>query len=424
MTDLHFGGHQATFNRDYCQKGGRMSINVTHRGQVARQIGRAALLFIAHAIGTANITLVIVLSPAIEASLALGNAGFGFIISAYYAAMLVLALPVGWLADRYGLKIVLVIAHSLLAIGLWVLTFASGLMLATLALALCGCGYAFINPATARAVLMWFPARERATVMGVKQTGVPAGGVIAAFIAATVDADWRKVVLVMAVVTAVVGVGYLGLRVAQTPRFSPVRFLDMRRLFVLPHLAYFNAGSWVYCAGQTAFFAYIVLFIHHTMEATITLITLCLVITHLASAAGRVLWGLVSDRLIPNSRIGCLLVIGVSAAFGIALLMSAAELGSVGIVTATALIGFTLGGYAGLTQTAAVEAVDPDWAGAAIGYNMLFTSFGAMVGPVVFGFAVEWIGYAATWSILAWLLLVGVLLFWMSKTIAPVDQIQ
>ena len=399
-----------------------MSIKVTHKSPYTRQIRRAALLFVAHATGTANITLVIALSPSIEGSLALGNAGFGFIISAYYGAMLVLALPVGWLVDRFGLKVVLVIAHSLLAIGLWVLTLASGLMLATVALVLCGCGYAFINPATARAVLIWFPARERATAMGIKQTGVPAGGVIAAFIAATVDADWRTVVLMMAVVTAVVGVGYLGLRVVQTPRLSAVRFRDMRRLLCLPSLAYFNAGSWIYCAGQTAFFSYIVLFIHHTMEATITLITLCLVVTHLASAAGRILWGLVSDRLIQNSRISCLLVIGVSAAIGIALLMSAGALGSVGIVTAAALIGFTLGGYAGLTQTAAVEAVDPDRAGAAIGYNMLFTSFGAMVGPVAFGFGVAWMGYAITWSVLAGLLLVGVILFWRSEAMTRIDK--
>ena len=181
---------------------------------VGRQIRRVALLFLAHAVGTANITLVIALSPSIEASLALGMAGFGFIISAYYGAMLLLALPVGWVADRFGLKVVLVVAHSLLAIGLWLLTFASGLMLAAVALALCGCGYAFINPATARAVLIWFPAQERATAMGIKQTGVPTGGVIAAFIAATVDADWRMVVLVMATLTAVVGVGYFGLRLA------------------------------------------------------------------------------------------------------------------------------------------------------------------------------------------------------------------
>ena len=52
------------------------------RSPVARQTRRVALLFVAHATGTANITLVIALSPSIEASLALGNAGFGFIISA------------------------------------------------------------------------------------------------------------------------------------------------------------------------------------------------------------------------------------------------------------------------------------------------------------------------------------------------------
>ena len=392
-----------------------MSIKAAYRALVGRQIRRVALLFLAHAVGTANITLVIALSPSIEASLALGMAGFGFIISAYYGAMLLLALPVGWVADRFGLKVVLVVAHALLAIGLWVLTFASGLMLAAVALALCGCGYAFINPATARAVLIWFPAQERATAMGIKQTGVPTGGVIAAFIAATVDADWRMVVLVMATLTAVVGVGYFGLRLAETREHSPVRFFEMRRLLCLPSLAYFNAGSWIYCAGQTAFFAYLVLFIHQTMDATVTLITLCLVVAHVASAVGRIVWGLVSDRLIQDSRITCLVVIGISGASGIGLLMSAVTFGAAGIATAAALVGFTLGGYAGLTQTAAVEAVEPEQAGASIGYNMLFTSFGAMVGPVVFGFGVERVGYSATWSILAWLLLVGVGLFWMSK---------
>src|SRR5437016_1411827 len=172
---------------------------VAERDPVAKSIGRVALLFVAHAVGTANITLVVALSPSIEESLGLGHAGFGLMISAYYGAMLVLALPAGWLVDRFGLRAILVIAHVLLASGLLLLARASGLPTGALGLMLCGGGYAFINPATARAVLMWFPRRARATAMGVKQTGVPAGGVVAALIAATGQADWRALATGMAV---------------------------------------------------------------------------------------------------------------------------------------------------------------------------------------------------------------------------------
>src|SRR5437870_12806594 len=100
---------------------------VAESDPVARTIGRLALLFVAHAVGTANITLVIALSPSIEESLGLGHAGFGLMISAYYGAMLVLALPAGWLVDRFGLRAMLLVADVVLAGGLLVLARARGL---------------------------------------------------------------------------------------------------------------------------------------------------------------------------------------------------------------------------------------------------------------------------------------------------------
>jgi hypothetical protein len=56
---------------------------VAERDPIAGSIGRLALLFVAHAVGTANITLVVALSPSLEESLSLGHAGFGLMILAY-----------------------------------------------------------------------------------------------------------------------------------------------------------------------------------------------------------------------------------------------------------------------------------------------------------------------------------------------------
>ena len=393
------------------------------RGAVAESdpgagtIGRIAPLFVAHVVGAANVTLVVALSPSIEESLGLGHAGFGLMISAYYGAMLMLALPAGWLVDRFGLRTMLVISHVLLASGLLVLASARGLPTGALGLFICGGGYALINPATARAVLMWFPRSTRATAMGVKQTGVPVGGVIAALIAATGQADWRALTTGMAVVTIIAGAGYLALRVAPQPASLAVRFSDMRALLRLPRLALFNVAACLYAAGQAAFFAYLVLFARDVMAAPLALASLCLAIAHAASATGRICWGVISDRLVRNGRIVCLIAIGLLATIGVLLFLGLPAFGTTALVVTAALVGFTLGGYAGLIQAAVVESVEPQQVGAAMGYSMLLLSFGTMLGPAAFGIGVEWIGYAAAWTAMAALLILGAALFMASTRV-------
>ncbi len=99
-----------------------MADSVVVRGR----IWRLALLFVAHALGTATITLVVALAPSIEEALGVGHAGFGVIVSSYYGAVLVLALPAGWLVDRFGVQAMLFAANALLALGMWLFATAAG----------------------------------------------------------------------------------------------------------------------------------------------------------------------------------------------------------------------------------------------------------------------------------------------------------
>jgi MFS family permease len=70
-------------------------------------------------------------------------------------------------------------------------------------------------------------------------------------------------------------------------------------------------------------------------------------------------------------------------------------------------LGLTLAGWAGLSQAAAVEAVEPHLGGAAIGYHMVLVPLGAMVGPPVFGRLVDARGYTPGWLAAAAVLLAG-----------------
>ena len=392
---------QAFENR--CQSSGANADAVLHPGS----IWRLAVLFVAHALGTATITLVVALAPSIEQALGVGHAGFGIIVSSYYGAVLVLALPAGWLVDRFGVQAMLFAANALLALGMWLFAEADALPGAAVGLMLCGAGYALINPASARGVLMWFPMRRRATAMSVKQTGVPAGGIVMAMLAASSGADFRGLAFLVALVTVVAGLAYVPLHAGPASASTPARWSGLRALLRLRRLALFNIGLCAFAAAQAAFFAYLVLYARDALSQPARVAGVCLAVAHATSAIGRIGWGVLSDRL-RNGRIVCLIAIGIAAAIGVVLLLTMPVHGDTSLLTlVAALLGLTLGGFAGLNQTAAAEAVDPNQAGASIGYNMLLISLGTVLGPSLFGMGVEWIGYPAAWAAMAMLLLMG-----------------
>ncbi len=87
---------------------------------------------------------------------------------------------------------------------------------------------------------------------------------------------------------------------------------------------------------------------------------------------------------------------------------------AVGIALALAL-GLTIASFASLMQTLAVEAVAPRLAGSAMGYSLVGTALGGMVGPPLFGALVDLTGnFANGWLLTAGLVLVGTFLlgFW------------
>ncbi len=390
------------------------------------RLSRLALLFLAHAVGTANITVVLATAPAIEQSLGLNHAAFGLMVSAYYGALLACSVPAGFVVDRFGIRVALLFANASTGLGMWLFARSDSSAPAMIGLMLCGAGYSLINPATARGILAWFPARSRATAMGTKQTGVPAGGLAAALAAAAI-ADWRQLALMVSLLTLAAAVGCALLRLAEPAITMPARVGDIRAVLRLRGVIIFNFGACLYAAAQGAFLAYLVLYARDVLAVQPSMASLCLGIAHVASATGRIAWGLISDKIRRNGRLVGLVACGVIAAAGIVLLVLTPSLGGSALLPViAALLGLTLAGYAGLTQTAAAEAVEPRLVGAAIGYNMLLTNSGMMMGPVLFGTGVEIMGYGPSWVALAAIMLLGAGLFRMGfvPPRQPLDKTQ
>lgn len=378
---------------------------------------RLGVLTLAHALGTLSIASVLVLAPALQDAFALNQTRFGLMVSSYYASQFVLAIPVGFLIDRIGVRRGLLLSHLLGAAALALLSLAQGLAQACLALALMGVSYSVLNPATSKGVFDWMPMSRRGMGMGIKQTGVPAGALLAAGLLALAAGllDWRAAMQVGAGLIAVGALTVLPLPVPPPPNPAAAdsgrRSLlgDAKALLGNRRLHLIGLANGIYNIGQIGLWSYVTLFLREALQAGAPMASLGFGAMQLFSAFGRIGWGRASDRYLRGRRWPAAFAIGCLAAVGFVLLAMPLGLGSALVVIA--LLGFTIGGYPGLMQAMAVEAVDPGRAAAAIGYNMLLVPAGAMIAPVLVGAMIDLTGaFSAGWLLLAGLVLGGGLL--------------
>ncbi len=134
-------------------------------------------------------------SVAIKAELGLDDAQLGLVFSAYTLAYALFEVPSGWLADRYGARVML----TRIVVGWSVMTAATGWTWSFGSLCLVrfvfGMGEAGAFPSIARVYGRWLPARQRGRAFGL---AVMCGLVASAFTQPLVVAmlrvfSWRQV---------------------------------------------------------------------------------------------------------------------------------------------------------------------------------------------------------------------------------------
>ena len=170
-------------------------------------LAQLPILVAAHLVGTVNVVSVLAMAPVISNELSLTATQFGLFVTAYYMAQAIGSLPAGVMTDRIGIGRSLFIGHILMALSAVMLSYADGYHECLAALFFMGFGYSMNNPSTARGVFDWFPPDRRGAAMGIKQVGVPAGGIIAAGNGALVTlVHWQDIMLGIAAAIALNGI--------------------------------------------------------------------------------------------------------------------------------------------------------------------------------------------------------------------------
>lgn len=348
------------------------------------------------------------IAPLIRDDLRLSLTQAGSFLSAYYVGPILMSLPAGWLADRWGIRWTMVSGQLLIALGLVAAAFAPSYPTMVGFTILAGVGYGMLNPTSTKAVVAWFPQRQRATAVGLKQTGLPFGGVLGAALLPLLGLalGWR-----IAMICSAAGVVLLGLATLflyqdspDLPRPSSAgASAAIRAVLRSPDLWWVSLATLIFAGLQTVWMGYLVLYLHEVARLSVVSAAAYLAQAQTTGILGRVVFGLLSDRLFGGRRLIVLFLAGtVSMLCSVAMAATGPLTPPWVFAVLTLTFGFAGIGWNGVQHTLIAELAGPRAAGTAVGLGLAVSSLGVTLGPIIFGWAVERIGgYGAAWIGLA-----------------------
>jgi sugar phosphate permease len=338
------------------------------------------------------------IAPLIRDDLSLSVAEAGSFISAYYIGPSLMSLPAGWMADRWGVLPSMVVGQVLIAVGLVAVGGSHAFPLMAVCMVVAGAGYGILNPTTTKAGMAWFPPRQRATVVGLKQVGLPLGGAVGALVMPPLALafGWRTAVVLPAALVALLAfVTWLLYREPPAPLQggAPVAPLSLRMILGYRDLWLVASSTLVFAGMQTVWMGFLVLYLTEVLHLSLVDAGHYLVMAQVTGMAGRVIFGMLSDRLFGGRRRIVLVIAGIGSTV-CSLLMAGTGPGTGWWVLAPLALafGFFGIGWNGVQHTLMAELVGPRGAGTAVGLGLAISSLGVTICPPLFGLAVQHLG--------------------------------
>lgn len=305
----------------------------------------------------------------------------------------------GRIVDQRGPRPVLFAAAVLAALATLLIGTVHGLAELYPALFLLGFALGAAPIAGARAIFVRFQGSLRGTAMGIRQTGVPLGGAIAAAVlpqlASRVGPTATFPLLAPELLLTGVVFALLVRQMRQTAQQAAAAARDSLRPLILPGLVGF-----MLVAGQYDLLAFT---IDHLTVSGFPLWAAALGLTaaQLGGSVGRVGFGFISDRI--HSRPIAIAMSAVIGAVGVA--VTALLPASTPLVLVIALFFLTGAGAIGwnaLVLTWGAERVVPERAGTALGLIGASTFLGSATFPPIFGLIAIWLhSYSGAYMVLS-----------------------
>src|SRR4029453_19183861 len=213
-------------------------------------------------------------------------------IAAANAGSVFTLLAWGLLADRVGERAVLAVGLAGCGAGLLVAAFAPSFAVLVVALTLGGASGASVNAASGAAVMSWFGREERGFALGIRQTALPIGGLLAALLLPPIEAAGGLRAGLVALVAAFAGA--TGLREAP---HEEGELTDIGHPVRDPRMWQLSVGSALVLAAQVSILTFLILFLHGERGLSTAAAAAVFAVIQALGAAARIVTGRWSDRL-------------------------------------------------------------------------------------------------------------------------------
>jgi sugar phosphate permease len=362
------------------------------------------------------------LGPVLIRDLDLSRAQIGLLSSAIWGGMLLAMLPVGLLIDRHGERRLIVAGVTAMALlVLWATQLRAFVLLLILFL-LASIGAASSAPGGSKAIAAWFPNSRRGGAMGIRQTGVTTGGLAAAFLLPPVAVRFGwEAALGLGAGVALLTVLLFALFYRELseqddegadsyPPRVPVGSIVRDRGFLAT-----TGYAFVLMGVQGSAASYLALSLHEEVGLSIVAAGAFLAVFQVGGIAGRIGWGVVSDKI--GRRGPVMLLVGLVAMASCLAMASVGEGTVIPLVAALAfLLGLSAMGWNGLYLTLLSESVPMHAAATAMGASLTIAFVGMFLASPLFGLVADLTGsYGASWLGLAGWTVVGIALGFLAR---------
>lgn len=363
--------------------------------------------------------------------LSLSKAQIGLLPSALFLGQSISSIPTGFIVDRIGSRKLLLIISICTGFSFLFITMVSQFAVVLVLIVVGGLGYGAMHPVTNRGIIYWFSQKQRGTAMGIKQTGITAGAALASLLLlpASVAYGWRPVLFLACLLLLIVGfLSFKGYRdsleaAPMTKGSIGNQFKSLIQLFRTKELLLVSLSATGLNGSQMILTTYLVLFAHEHFKYSIVMSGMLLLISELSGSAGRIAWGIISDRVFNGKRTIILIIIAIITGF-CSIIMNVLPLETPFIMLAPiiSLFGFAISGFNGIWMNLASELVPKELAGISSGFSILFGSAGVVIMPPLFGYLIDRNGsYMYGWLFISGLMIVVlILLFILKKQDHPV----
>lgn len=321
----------------------------------------------------------------------------GLVIGSFNLGAFATFYITGRATDNFGEKSVMLVGSTIVALIYASLFFANTWQEIALGLVVAGFGFPSSQIAGSRVVYRAFSAKNRGFAMGVRQAGLPLGGLIAAAVLPLLIIHWQwRSSFVASSLVAMAGALFCLMLPNGKSSKNDKQVSSVKHFFKRSDLLLVTLVATLLAFSQFCVMSYLPLYLVDKFHTNKSIAALSLISLQIGGVAGRIIWGYISDNWPGKDRTITLCIVGLIGSFtAISLCIKSLII----IFIISLIAGASFLGWNGLYVTSLNDRIKKN-AATILGLSMMSLYLVAMIAPPIFGQIIESLGYRFAWMTL------------------------